>query len=125
MRAFTVVGILPASFTYPAGAPRQEVWIPIAQDPLFGPLLWHPEVRGLGVIGRLKPGVSIEEAQAEMNTLGARFANEFGAQDSGLTIRIQPYRQVVVGNMKSALLILLGAVGLVLLIACAKQCRLR
>ena len=119
MRAFTVVGILPASFTYPDGAPRQDVWIPIAQDPLFGPLLSHPEVRGLGVIGRLKPGVSIEEAQAGMNALGARFANEFAAQDSGLTIRIQPYRQVVVGNMKSALLILLGAVGLVLLIACA------
>ncbi len=119
MRAFTVVGILPASFHYPDGAPHQDVWIAAAQDPLFGPLLSRPGVRALGGIGRLKPGISVAQAQAEMDTLGARLAKEFPAQDSGFTIRIQPYRQAVVGNVKSALLILLGAVGLVLLIACA------
>jgi len=119
MRAFTVVGILPASFHYPDGSPHQDVWISAAQDPLFGPLLLRPGVRTLGGIGRLKPGISVAQAQAEMNTLGARLAKEFPAQDSGFTIRIQPYRQAVVGNVRSALLILLGAVGLVLLIACA------
>ncbi len=119
MRSFTVVGILPASFRYPDGAAHQDVWIPVAQDPLFGPLMSQPGSRLLVGIGRLKPGVSLTHAQAEMNTLGARLAKEFPAEDSGLTIRIQPYRQAVVGNVKSALLILLGAVGLVLLIACA------
>jgi putative ABC transport system permease protein len=119
MRAFTVVGILPASFHYPDGSPRQEIWISAAQDPLIGPLLTRPGVRALGGIGRLKPGISVAQAQAEMDTLGARLAKEFPAQDSGFTIRIQPYRQAVVGNVKSALLILLGAVGLILLIACA------
>ena len=119
MRSFTVVGILPASFRYPDGAPRQDVWISVVQDPLFGPLTSQPGVRLLGVIGRLKPGVSLAQAQAEMNRLGARFAKEFAAQDSGLGIRIEPYRQAVVGNVKPALLILLGAVGLVLLLACA------
>ncbi|HEV2616748.1 MAG TPA: ABC transporter permease [Candidatus Acidoferrales bacterium] len=119
MRPFTVVGILPASFRYPDGAPRQDVWIPVAQDPLFGPLISKPGVPVLGGIGRLKPGVSVTEAQAEMDTMGARLAKEFPAQDSGLTIRIEPYRQTVVRNVKSALLILWGAVGLVLLIACA------
>ncbi len=119
MRSFTVVGILPASFRYPDGAPHQDVWISLAQDPLFGPLMLQPGVPVLSGIGRLKPGVSLTQAQAEMNTLGARLAKEFPAQDSGLTIRIEPYRQAVVGNAKSALLILLGAVGLVLLIACA------
>ena len=119
MRSFTVVGILPASFRYPEGAPRQDVWISVMQDPLFGPLTSQPGVRLLGVIGRLKPGVSLAKAQAEMNTLGARLAKEFPAEDSGLTIRIQPYRQAVVGNLKPALLILLSAVGLLLLIACA------
>ena len=118
-RSFTVVGILPASFRYPDGAPRQDVWISVAQDPLFGPLISQPGVRLVVGIGRLKPGVSVTQAQAEMDTLGARFAKEFPAQDSGFTIRIEPYRQVVVGNVKSALLILLGAVGLLLLIACA------
>ncbi|MGA8345515.1 MAG: ABC transporter permease, partial [Candidatus Sulfotelmatobacter sp.] len=118
-RSFTVVGILPASFRYPDGAPRQDVWISVAQDPLFGPLISEPGVRLVVGIGRLKPAVSLKQAQAEMDTLGARFAKEFPAQDSGFTIRIEPYRQVVVGNVKSALLILLGAVGLLLLIACA------
>lgn len=118
-RSFTVVGILPASFRYPDGAPRQDVWIPIAQDPLFGPLVSEPGARLLAGTGRLKPGVSLAQAQAEMNILGARLAKEFPTQDSGFTIRIEPYRQVVVGNLKSPLLILLGAVGLLLLIACA------
>ncbi|MFZ1137822.1 MAG: ABC transporter permease [Candidatus Sulfotelmatobacter sp.] len=118
-RSFTVVGILPASFRYPDGAPRQDVWISVAQDPLFGPLISEPGVRLVVGIGRLKPGVSLTQAQAEMDTLGARLAKEFPAQDSGFTIRIEPYRRVVVGNVKSALLILLGAVGLLLLIACA------
>src|SRR5579864_6048555 len=98
MRSFTVVGILPASFHYPDGAARQDMWIPIAQDPLFSPLLRRPGVPALGGIGRLKPGISVAQAQAEMNTVGARLAKEFPAQDSGLTIRIQSYRQAVVGN---------------------------
>jgi len=76
-------------------------------------------VRLLRVIGRLKPGVSLTQAQAAMGTLGARLAQEFAPQDSGFTIRVLPYQQVVVGNAKSPLLILWGAVGLVLLIACA------
>jgi predicted permease len=119
MRSFTVVGILPASFRYPEGAPPQDVWISVMQDPLFGPLTSKPGVRLVAGIGRLKPGVSLTEAQAEMNTLGARLAKEFPAEDSGLTIRVQPYREAVVGNLKPALLILLSAVGLLLLIACA------
>jgi len=119
MRPFTVVGILPASFRYPDGAPRQDVWISIAQDPLFGPRLSQPGSRVLAGIGRLKPGISLTQAQAEMNTLGTRLAKEFPAEDSGMTIRIEPYRQFVVGDVQFPLLILLGAVGLVLLIACA------
>jgi putative ABC transport system permease protein len=119
MRPFTVVGILPASFSYPDGAARQDVWISVAQDPLFGPLMSRPGTRLLGGVGRLKPGVSLTQAQTEMKTLGARLANEFPAQDSGVTIRVQAYREAVVGNVKSALLFLLGAAGLVLLIACA------
>ena len=119
MRSFTVVGILPASFRYPDGAPRQDVWIAIAQDPLFGPRMSNPSARVLVGIGRIKPGISLTQAQAEMNGLGARFAKQYPEEDSGLTIRLQPYRQAVVGDVKSGLLILLGAVGLVLLIACA------
>ncbi len=124
MRSFIVVGILPADFRYPEAAPRQDVWISILQDPLFGPLTAKPSVRSVGVIGRLKPGVSLANAQAEMDTVGARFAREFPGEDSGLTLRLQPYRQTVVGNLKPALLILLCAVGLLLLIACANMANL-
>ena len=119
MRPFTVIGILPASFHYPDGGPRQDVWIPIAQDPLFGPRLFQPGSRALSGVGRLKPGVSLAQAQAEMSTMGARLAKEFPEEDSGLTVRLQPYRQFVAGNVKTPLLILFGAVGLLLLIACA------
>lgn len=119
MRPFTVVGILPASFRYPDGASQQDVWIPIAQDPVFGPLMLKPGVPVMTGIGRLKPGVSVAQAQADLNTLSLRLAKQFPAQDSGLTIRIEPFREFVVGNVKSPLLILLGGVGVVLLIACA------
>ncbi|HET9177653.1 MAG TPA: ABC transporter permease [Terriglobia bacterium] len=119
MRSFSVVGILPASFHYPDGAVHQDVWIPIAQDPVFGPLTLKPGVPVMSGVGRLKPGASIAEAQAEMDTLSARLAKEYPAQDSGVKIRIVPFRQLVVGDVKPALLVLLAAVGLVLLIACA------
>ncbi len=119
MRSFTVVGILPATFRYPEGAPRQDVWISVVQDPLFGPLTSQPRVRLLGVIGRLKPDISLAKAQAAMGALSGRLAKEFADEDSGLTVRIQPYREAVVGNVRSALLILLSAVGLLLLMACA------
>ncbi len=118
MRSFTVVGVLPASFRYPEFAPHQDVWISVMQDPLFGPRTSQPGVPLLGGIARLKPGVTRAQAQAEMSALGARFAKVFSAEDSGLTIRIRPYRETVVGNLKRALLILLSAVGLLLLIAC-------
>ncbi|HLJ17133.1 MAG TPA: ABC transporter permease [Bryobacteraceae bacterium] len=124
MRSFTVVGILPASFRYPDGAPRQDVWISVMQDPLFGPLTSKPGVRLLGVIGRLKPGVSLANAQAEMDAMGARFAQTYSAEDAGVTIRVRPYREAVVGNLKPALMILLSAVGLVLLMACANVANL-
>jgi len=88
------------------------------QDPLFGPRTSQPGVRLLGVVGRLKPGVSVSQGQAEMGAMGARFAQEY-PEDSGFGIRIQPYREAVVGNLRLALLVLLTAVGLVLLMACA------
>ena len=124
MRSFTVVGVMPASFRYPDGAAPQDVWISVLQDPLFGPLALQPGVRLLRVIGRLRPGVSLAKAQTEMDTISARLARKFPAEDSGLAIRIKPYREVVVGNVKSGLLILLGAVGLLLLMACANVANL-
>src|SRR5439155_4846467 len=87
--------------------------------PLFGS--WMPRRGGhwLQVTGRLKPGVPPIQAQTEVDALAARFAHEFPAENRGWTIRMVPLQQMIVRNVKPALLMLLGAVGLVLLIACA------
>ena len=118
-RPFTVVGIMPAAFRFPLQTGSEQVWIPLAQDPLFGS--WMPRRAGhwLQVTGRLKPGVSLAQARAELDAIGARLASAFPAENDGWAIRMLPLRQMIVGDAKSPLLVLLGAVGLVLLIACA------
>ncbi len=104
---------------FPWLAEGEQVWIPLAQDPLFGG--WMPRRAGhwLQVTGRLKPGVSLAQAQAELDAIGARLAQAFPAENDGWAIRMVPLQQMIVGDAKSPLLVLLGAVGLVLLIACA------
>ena len=118
-RSFTVVGIMPAAFRFPNLAQPAQVWIPLVQDPLFGS--WMPRRAGhwLQVTGRLRPGVSMTQAQAELDAIGARLAEAFPAENDGWAIRMVPLQQMIVGDAKSPLLVLLGAVGLVLLIACA------
>jgi putative ABC transport system permease protein len=118
-RPFTVIGIMPAAFRFPVSTESDQIWIPLAQDPLFGS--WMPRRAGhwLQVTGRLKPGVSMTEAQAELDAVGARLAKEFPAENDGWAIRMLPLQRMIVGDAKSPLLVLLGAVALVLLIACA------
>lgn len=67
----------------------------------------------------MKPGVSIAQASAELNAINARLARDFPAENDGWHIRMVPLQEMIVGEVKSPLLVLLGAVGLVLLIACA------
>ena len=118
-RPFTVVGIMPASFRSPFINSKPEVWIPLVQDPLFGSWMARRGGHWLAVFGRLKPGVSIAQAQAEMDAISARLATEYPAENKGWTVRLVPMQKEIVGDVRTALLVLLGAVGLVLLIACA------
>jgi putative ABC transport system permease protein len=118
-RPFTVIGIMPAAFRTPFRTTRQEIWIPIVQDPLFSTFMPPRGSHFLPVLGRLKPGVSVAQAQAEMDAISARLAAEFPAENSGWTVRLVPLQKEIVGDVRTALLVLLGAVGLVLLIACA------
>ena len=118
-RSCTVVGIMRAGFRFPAILEDEQVWIPLAQDPLFGSWMDKRSGHWLRVTGRLKRGVTMAQAQAELDALGARLAKEFPAENQGWLIRMVPLRDMIVENVRPALLVLLGSVGLVLLIACA------
>ncbi|HEY2796545.1 MAG TPA: ABC transporter permease, partial [Thermoanaerobaculia bacterium] len=116
--AYAIVGVLPAAQTFPEDA---RVWIP---------LVWTPEeqaIRGIhdyGVIARLRPGVTVARAHAEMNVLSARLAELYPKDDKGWGATVIPLHEELVGDVKTALMVLLGAVGFVLLIACANVANL-
>ena len=122
-RTMTVVGIMPAGFHFPDK--ETEAWIPLA----FTPDLLEENNRGshfLNVIARLKPGVTQAQAQADLNTVTARLSTEHASNyRSGFSTTVRSYHEELVGDLRRAMLVLLGAVGLVLLIACANVAHLR
>jgi predicted permease len=118
-RPFTVIGIMPATFQPPLTGIAEQIWIPIPQDPLFSGFMAKTGGHWLRVLGRVKPGVSLAQAQAEMDAMSARFAKESPAENTGWTFQIVPLQQAISIDVKPALLVMLGAVGLVLLVACA------
>ena len=112
--SFTVVGVMPPHFQFPSR--EVELWVPIAFT------AQEAANRGrhyLQVIARLKPGVTLQQARAEMNTIAARLQQQHPDQNTGLGAAVTPLHEHVAGDIKPALLVLLGAVGFVLLIACA------
>jgi putative ABC transport system permease protein len=123
----TVVGILPRGFRFSTdGSDSPDVWVPIALHP--DPARTTEGV--LSLIARLKPGVTLERAQAEMSTIAARLEQQFHlyrgphGEDAGYAVLVVPLRDQVFGDMRQSLLVLLGAVGFVLLIACANVANL-
>jgi putative ABC transport system permease protein len=118
-RPYTVVGVMPGEPSVIFSPRRIQFWIPITQDPLFAPWIPRQGLRWLAVIGRLNPGVSVAHAQSEMDVVAANLAKKFPAENSGWVVRLEPLQRVIVGDVRTALLVLFGAVGLVLLIACA------
>lgn len=120
MRPYTVIGVMPAAFRSPFLEQTNLLWIPLAQDPLFSGWMTRPQkTHWMPVIARLKSGVSLAQAQAEMNAVSARLAKEVPAEHGWLIQGVRPLQQAIVGDLKSPLLILACAVGFVLLIACA------
>jgi putative ABC transport system permease protein len=119
MRPFTVVGIMPGDFRYPIRSEGEDVWIPAVKDPLFSTFMPDPKLRWLITVARLRPGVSISQARAAMDAVSLRLAREYPNVNTGWKIHVEPMQKEITGASKPALLVLLGAVGLVLLIACA------
>ncbi|MDE3137029.1 MAG: ABC transporter permease [Acidobacteriota bacterium] len=120
MRAFTIVGVMPAGLRSPFVPASEQVWIPLVQDPLFSSWMTVPGRHWMVTLARLKPGVTRTQAEAQMEALAARLAQKFPAQNAGWTAGIRPLESEVIGpDVRKALLVLLGAVGLLLLVACA------
>jgi putative ABC transport system permease protein len=109
---FTVVGVMPPDFKFPG---RAELWVPLAMDQRNWTQRGGHYLQG---IGRLKPGVAAEAAQADLNTIAAAAEKQFPASNTGWDTTIQDLQEAAVGRIRPAMLTLSAAVGFVLLIAC-------
>lgn len=117
-QSVTIVGVLPAGFRWLEEA---DLWAPLTQNPVTQR---GRAVRIVSFAGRLKPGVTLAAAQAEMGTIASRLAEQYPASNTGIAVNLIPLYQEITGKIRPALLALLGAVGLVLLIACANVANL-
>jgi putative ABC transport system permease protein len=117
-QAFTVIGVLPPDFRLPAWA---DLWLPQAQAP---DEITNPIRHGFAVIARLKPNVSIRQARARLESIGQRLEREHPVTSKGFGAFIADLQEDLAGSVRTALLVLFGAVGLVLLIACVNVANL-
>src|SRR5262245_19788389 len=115
----TVVGVMPRGFNHPAGI--IQLWTPLRLRPAT---LTSRTATIIRAVARLAPGVSIKQAQAEMNSIGRQLEERYPQSNTGLGFKVVSIRDDYVGDIRPALLVLLGAVGLVLLIACANVANL-
>lgn len=121
---YTVIGVVPASFDLDFDAfIAEDIYVPIGQ--------WDTQAlknrgAGLGIhgIARLKPGVTLAQAQADMKNVTDHLARAYPEDDHGLSASLRPLREVVVGDVQPVLIVLLAAVGFVLLIACCNVANL-
>ena len=120
-RSFTVVGVLPADLEG-LNIGRFDVWAPLSIDPDQNLGRHH---RNRQVYTRLRSGVSLQEAQAEMTAIAAQLAEAYPADDGGWGVTLRPLHEGEVGSVRTALLMFFGAVGFVLLIACANIANLQ
>ena len=122
---YTIVGVMPQAFQFPIQNDPVELWTTVAIDREGEePMTDERGAHYMNVIARLKPGVSKEQAQAEMTSISARLEQQYPDKDLHKSSRVEPTLEALVGDIRPALLILLGAVGCVLLIACANVANL-
>jgi putative ABC transport system permease protein len=117
-KGYAVAGVLPAGFELPRWA---DVWLPIGLDTEeLTSRKYHP----FDVIARLKPGAGIAQAQSEMETMERRLAASYPQTDKNFGVLVAPLQDPLAAELRPALLVLFGVVGLVLLIACANTVNL-
>jgi predicted permease len=119
--SYTIVGVIPSTFTF--YSQYRDVYIPIGQwnDPTFRD---RRIVHSSGMIGRLKPDVTVAQAQADMENIAQNLAVAYPQADTGVDASLVSMKEDMVGNVQPLLLVLLGAVGFLLLIACANVANL-
>jgi putative ABC transport system permease protein len=119
-RPLTIVGVLPREFQF---APTNDfpLWVPMHAA---GDLATRRSLRWLHVVARLAPGVTMNQAQAEMSGVTAQLAREYPQFDGSVYIAMSTLRHKIVGQIEPLLFVLFGAVGFVLLIACANVANL-
>ena len=110
--AYTLAGVMPAGFDFPQGC---DVWMPVGTlgDSGMNDRVSHP----FRILGRLKPGVTVQEAESQMNGIQSQLAQAYPKTDAEWRVRARPLIDQFVGSVRTSLLVLLGAVGFILLIA--------
>ncbi|HUE83013.1 MAG TPA: ABC transporter permease [Pyrinomonadaceae bacterium] len=119
----TVLGVMPVGFKFPVGEQQVDYWMPLISNIPARARASRGAVY-LSLFARLKPGVQLTQAQAEMDLLANQLATQYPGPNTGLNIALVPTHERLVGNLRPALYVLLGAVLLVLLIACANVANL-
>ena len=118
-KTYNVIGVMPKDFSVPQPA---ELWVPMTFD--VRPQMKQRKAHFLRPVGRLKPGVTIAQAQADTDVIARRLEEQYPETDTGWNLRLVSLREQLIGNTKPTLFILFGAVGFVLLIACANVANL-
>ena len=117
-KKYTVIGVTPASFRYPS---RVELWVPLDMD---SKTLGQRGSHWAQAIGRLKPGVAIQKAQADLTLIASRLEQQYQDSNYKVGASVVSLHEDLAGKSRSSLLVMLSAVGLVLLIACANVANL-
>ena len=114
---YTIVGVMPARFSVTSwAASARDLWVPLAYTDEERAVR---ENHNAQVIARLKPGITVGQAQSEMTVISTRLEHEYPQANAGWGATVIPLQELIVGDIRVSLVMLLGAVALVLLIACA------
>ena len=120
----TVVGIMPADFRFPIDAQPSDLWFLLGRDQFNPALRERRDARMFEVIGRVREGSTIDQAQAEMNVIAATLGREFPATNGEVGVQVVSAKDQIAGRFSDVLLLLFAAVGCVLLIACVNVANL-
>jgi predicted permease len=128
-RSYTIIGVMPAGFQFPVRAQARDIWVTFsrlatADDPKDTPMTGQRGNDSINVVARLKPGVTLEQANADLSSITRALATEYPTTNSSAGIAARSHLEDLVGDTRTPLLVLFGAVGFVLLIACANVANL-